>query len=84
MRSVLRLLDALEVLRTENRQLKEALEGRALIERAKGMLMASHGCDEATAFQLLVRLSREQRRKVRAVAEDFAVRGVPLPVRPVP
>jgi hypothetical protein len=64
--------DALESLRTENRQLKEALEGRALIERAKGMLMTRHGCDEATAFQMLVSLSRSQHRKVRAVAADFA------------
>ena len=52
--------------------LKEALEGRALIERAKGMLMARRGCDEATAFQMLVALSRKQQRKVRAVAADFA------------
>jgi hypothetical protein len=72
MRAVLALLDDLEVLRVENRQLKEALEGRALIERAKGMLMASRDCDEAAAFQVLVGLSRKQRRKVRAVAADVA------------
>jgi len=72
MRAVLAMLDDLEALRTENRQLKEALEGRALIERAKGMLMARRGCDEATAFRMLVTLSREQQRKVRAVAADFA------------
>jgi AmiR/NasT family two-component response regulator len=72
MRAVLAMIDDLEALRTENRQLKEALEGRALIERAKGMLMARRGCDEATAFRLLVALSRKQHRKVRAVAADFA------------
>ena len=72
MRAVLSMLDDLEALRTENRQLKEAIEGRALIERAKGMLMARRGCDEATAFRVLVTLSRKQHRKVRAVAADFA------------
>lgn len=72
MRAVLDLIDDVEALRTENRQLREALEGRALIERAKGMLMARSGCDEATAFEMLVDLSRKQQRKVRAVAADFA------------
>ena len=72
MRAVLALIDDVETLRAENRQLKEALEGRALIERAKGMLMALRNCDEAAAFQLLVTLSRQQQRKVRAVAADFA------------
>jgi AmiR/NasT family two-component response regulator len=34
--------------------------------------MARRGCDEATAFQLLVVLARKEQRKVRAVAADFA------------
>ncbi|MFF4501705.1 ANTAR domain-containing protein [Streptomyces sp. NPDC001401] len=72
MRAALALIDDVEALRLENRQLREALEGRALIERAKGMLMARRGCDEATAFEILVGLSRKQRRKVRAVAADVA------------
>ena len=71
MRAALALIDDVEALRVENRQLREALEGRALIERAKGMLMARRGCDEATAFEMLVTLSRKQQRKVRAVAADF-------------
>lgn len=72
MRAVLDLIDDVEALRTENRQLRDALEGRALIERAKGVLMARRGCDEATAFEMLVDLSRKQQRKVRVVAADFA------------
>jgi AmiR/NasT family two-component response regulator len=72
MRAVLVLIDDVEALRVENRQLKEALEARTLIERAKGMLMVRRGCDEATAFQLLVALARKEQRKVRAVAADFA------------
>src|SRR5215471_21841990 len=45
-------------LRSENRQLREALEGRSVIERAKGMLMVLHDCDEEAAFQMLVALSQ--------------------------
>lgn len=72
MRAVLALIDDVEAVRVENRQLKEALEARSVIERAKGMLMARRGCDEATAFQLLVTLARKEQRKVRAIAADFA------------
>jgi response regulator NasT len=72
MRAVLAVIDEVEALRAENRQLKEALDARSLIERAKGMLMVRRGCDEAAAFQLLVTLARKEQRKVRAVAADFA------------
>lgn len=64
--------EKVETLRKENAQLREAIQGRALIERAKGILMASHRCDEETAFQTLVTLSRQQRRKVRDVAAEIA------------
>jgi hypothetical protein len=57
-------------LRTENEQLRAALEGRGVIERAKGVLMAKSGCSEAEAFTMLATLSRQQERKVRAVAID--------------
>lgn len=74
---------AVDALRTENRQLKEALEGRAVIERAKGVIMATHGCDDGTAFDILVARSRRERRKVRAVAADllgqFTGNGEPAP-----
>ncbi|MGW2635460.1 ANTAR domain-containing response regulator [Streptomyces sp. NPDC001348] len=76
---------ALETLRTENQQLKEALEGRALIERAKGALMVLHGCDEVDAFGILVTTSQRERRKVRAVAADVLqqIAGLP-PMAPQP
>jgi hypothetical protein len=60
-------IDALEL---ENSQLKQALEGRPVIEQAKGMLMSRHGCDADEAFQLLVLASRRDQRKVREVAVD--------------
>lgn len=58
-------------LRSENRQLREALEGRSVIERAKGMLMILHDCDEEAAFHMLVALSQRHKRKVRDVALEL-------------
>jgi ANTAR domain len=63
-----------EALRMENAQLREALDGRALIERAKGMLMAIHRCNEDAAFHLLVTTSRQERRKLRLVASEVVDR----------
>jgi hypothetical protein len=70
-------------LQAENAQLKQALEGRAIIERAKGMLMVTCGYDEDTAFQRLVEASRRERRKVRDVAAAVVtnVAGTATPVR---
>jgi hypothetical protein len=70
---------AMEALRAENRQLKEALEGRAVIERAKGALMVLHGCGEIDAFEILVAGSQRERRKVRAVAADVLEQIAGLP-----
>ncbi|HSV66231.1 MAG TPA: ANTAR domain-containing protein [Mycobacteriales bacterium] len=61
----------LSKLTAENAQLREALNGRGVIERAKGMLMVACDCDEDTAFRLLVDLSRQKRRKVREVAAEL-------------
>jgi hypothetical protein len=67
--------DDREALREENRQLREALDSRATIERAKGMLMARHGCSEQDAFKMLADTARRQQRKVRRVAEDLLTAG---------
>lgn len=52
----------------ENAQLREAMESRAVIEQAKGVLIGRHGCDPDQAFELLAAMSRRQRRKIRQVA----------------
>lgn len=49
-------------------QLREALASRAVIEQAKGMLMAVSGCTEDDAFDELRRLSSTTERKLRVVA----------------
>ena len=58
-------------------QLETALERRAVIERAKGILMERHGLDDRAAFDLLRDHARTNRRKVvqvaRAVTDGHAL-----------
>jgi response regulator NasT len=57
----------------ENRRLKEELETRRLVERAKGLLMQSRGWSEEEAYSFLRRTSMDRglplRRVARAVLE---------------
>jgi GAF domain-containing protein len=48
--------------------LRVALESRAAIEQAKGVLMAQRLCSADEAFDLLVKLSQDTNRKLRDVA----------------
>jgi response regulator NasT len=58
-------------------QLETALERRATIERAKGILMERHSCDERAAFDLLRAKARSSNRSVvdlaRAVLDGHAL-----------
>ncbi len=49
--------------------LKEALETRKVIERAKGILMEIHGLREAEAFHRIRKTSMDARKSMREVAE---------------
>lgn len=51
--------------------LHTALESRAAIEQAKGILHAETGVSPAEAFELLSRFSQDHNRKVRKVAADL-------------
>lgn len=51
-----------------SRQLREALESRAVIDQAKGILMSRHRVDADAAFTQLVSASRRSNVKVRDVA----------------
>lgn len=64
-------IPALAALREENRQLREALESRGAIERAKGVLMVHHNCSERDAFGILATLARREQRKVRVIADEL-------------
>lgn len=50
------------------KQLEEALEGRSVIERAKGLLMGQLGVGAEQAFELLSTQSQHENRKLRMVA----------------
>ncbi|OYD60961.1 GAF and ANTAR domain-containing protein [Rhodococcus sp. OK302] len=52
-------------------QLERALDSRAVIDQAKGVLMAVHAVDSETAFRMLVETSQESNKKVRLVAEEL-------------
>ena len=49
--------------------LRERLEARKLIERAKGTLMTTHGLGEPEAFRWIQRAAMDNRTTMRAVAE---------------
>ena len=51
--------------------IQRALEHRAPIEQAKGMLMAIHGIDADEAFDLLRKQSQETNVRLRTVAANF-------------
>jgi GAF domain-containing protein len=51
--------------------LHTAMESRAVIEQAKGILVAEQGCDPDTAFKELSRISQNSNRKVRDIAADL-------------
>jgi two-component system, response regulator PdtaR len=50
-------------------ELREKLEARKIIERAKGALMEIHGLTEAEAFNRMRRTSMDSRKSMRDVAE---------------
>jgi AmiR/NasT family two-component response regulator len=63
-------------------QLEGALDRRALIERAKGVLMERHGVDDRAAFELLRSHARGQSRTVVDTARSVLDGHELLPARP--
>jgi GAF domain-containing protein len=57
-------------------QLQEALDSRAIIERAKGLLMATEQVDAETAFKGLRQASMDANCKLRDIARDIVDRHV--------
>ena len=50
-------------------QTKKRLEARALIEKAKGVLMKEHNIGEEEAFQMIRKLGMDKRRPMQDIAE---------------
>ncbi len=59
----------IKALEAEVTGLRERLEARKLIERAKGALMSAHGLSEPEAFRWIQRAAMDNRTSMRAVAE---------------
>jgi AmiR/NasT family two-component response regulator len=51
--------------------LRRAIQTRAVIEQAKGIVMATCACGSDEAFQVLVAQSQHENRKVRDVAAEL-------------
>jgi GAF domain-containing protein len=51
-------------------QMREAISSRAVIEQAKGVLVAQRGCPPEEAFRLLVAASQRSNRKLRDIAQE--------------
>ncbi|MBV9120149.1 MAG: response regulator [Chloroflexi bacterium] len=60
-------------LESEIGDLRETLETRKLIERAKGILMDGQGLTEADAFRKIQRLSMNSRKSMKEVAEAIVL-----------
>lgn len=64
-----RRFEQFQALRKETTDLKQALEDRKTIEKAKGVLMKKAGLDESDAFRRLQKLASDKNLKLVAVAQ---------------
>ena len=58
-----------EILKRENRDLKNSLQARKAIEKAKGLLMEKEGLSEAAAFARIRKISMDRRQSMTDIAE---------------
>ncbi|WP_127783852.1 GAF and ANTAR domain-containing protein [Rhodococcus sp. X156] len=58
-------------------QMDQAMESRAVIEQAKGIIMGERRCTEDEAFQILVQVSQDANRKLRDVAAALVAQAHP-------
>ena len=68
-----------DVSATLAQHLASAMENRAVIEQAKGIIMADRRCTPDEAFTILSKLSQETNRKVRDIAVALVATAVPRP-----
>lgn len=65
----MRRFEQFQALRKETSDLKQALEDRKVIEKAKGLLMKKANLDESEAFRRLQRLASDKNRKLIEIAQ---------------
>jgi GAF domain-containing protein len=63
------------------RQMQAAMESRAVIEQAKGIIMGERRCGPDEAFRILSKLSQDANRKLRDVAAALVARAAQPPGR---
>jgi len=68
-------------LEREVRELKDTLETRKALDRAKGILMETQGLSEAAAYRRIQQLSMENRSTMRQVAEGIIAAFQPTAAR---
>lgn len=57
-----------EALKKENVALKDAVEARKIIEKAKGLLMKKEGLNENEAFVRIRKISMDRRKSMKEIA----------------
>jgi len=62
-----------QTLKSEFSDLKDALETRKLVERAKGILMKKQGLSEAQAFSLIQKKSMDMRKPMAEIAQAIVL-----------
>ncbi len=62
-----------EALRKENENIKESLETRKLVDRAKGILMTTQGLSEGDAFRKIQKMSMDTRRPMKDIAQAIII-----------
>lgn len=69
-RTAIARFETMEAVRKENDTLKDALETRKIVERAKGIVMKRKGMDEAEAFRHMQKMSRDKCQTMKQTAVD--------------
>ena len=69
----MRRFEQFQALRKEAADLRQALEDRKVIERAKGILMKQAGLDEQDAFRRLQKLASDKNRKLVEIAQMILI-----------
>jgi AmiR/NasT family two-component response regulator len=61
--------EEVEALKEKVEDLQETLETRKVVEKAKGVLMKTHGLSEPEAFRKMQKLAMDKRKSLRQIAE---------------
>lgn len=69
--------EQLDVLRVEIEQLRHAIDSRPVIDQARGILMATHGCTPEQAWHVLREASQRSNTKLREVAAAVTASAAP-------